>query len=393
MPESRRPRIALVITTWYEASHADVLATGLIKGYDWGDQLIEPRVEVVSAYMEQRGISAKGRNKPDIGVDILTEAGIPMYDTPAEALGAGHPGVNVDGVLIIGEHGDYEDNEWGQKLYPRRRLFDSVLSAMIATDTFVPVFNDKHLAWNWTDAKAMYDNARRLGVPFMAGSTVPIAWRRPVGTEWPMDAPMTAIVGAGYGGFEVYGYHGLEGILSFTERRAGGESGVVEVRGYDGDRVGEGLSQLDPALVRAAVAAHPVDEADIDSVIEKTDQVITFTHRDGLVSGLLLSSGLQSFSVAAKGPDHEVSAELLLQGAPHSHFLFLGRGAETLFLTGEPPYPVERTLLAGGIIDHAVRNARGAFDEKAEHLDVAWTVPEHIPGTGIHLEPFRHADS
>ena len=50
-------------------------------------------------------------------------------------------GVNVDGVLIIGEHGDYEDNEWGQKLYPRRRLFDSVLSAMIATDTFVPVFN------------------------------------------------------------------------------------------------------------------------------------------------------------------------------------------------------------------------------------------------------------
>src|SRR5699024_7575491 len=174
-----RPRIALIITTWFRGSHADVLATDLVRGYEWNGTVGPARVEVVAAYLEQPEVVGPQGQQPDVGLPLLAEAGVPLYPTPAEALGCGAPGVNVAGVVIIGEHGQYEENEYGQQLYPRRRFFDDCLSAMIAADRFVPVMNDKHLAWNLTDARAMYDNARRLGVPLLAGSSIPVAWRRP----------------------------------------------------------------------------------------------------------------------------------------------------------------------------------------------------------------------
>lgn len=384
-----RPRIALIITTWYEKSHADVLATGLVRGYEWEGKTIDPRIEVVSVYLEQRGVWQKGRAKPDIGVDFLAEHGVPLYPTPAEAMGAGAPGVNVDGVLIIGEHGDYENNEYQQKLYPRRRLFDSCLSAMIAADTFVPVFNDKHLAWNFTDAKAIYDNAQRLGVPLLGGSTVPLAWRRPVGTEWPYGARMTSAVCASFSGFEIYGIHALEALQAFTERRAGGESGAVEVRGYTGDQAAEGVATIDPEMLRQAIAAHPIDANDIDAAIAAIQHVVTITHADGLQSAMVLSTALSSFGVAARGPEHEVSAELVLADGTHQHFLLLGRAAEQMFLTGHPSYPIERTLFAGGVLDHGMRYAAGAVGPETPQLEVIYRTPEHIPDTAVPLPTFE----
>jgi len=84
----------------------------------------------------------------------------------------------VDGVLCIGEHGDYLKNAKGQILYPRRRFFEEVCKVFEKSKKSVPVFNDKHLSATWTDAKWMYDRARELFFPFLAGSSVPLAWRR-----------------------------------------------------------------------------------------------------------------------------------------------------------------------------------------------------------------------
>ena len=32
----------------------------------------------------------------------------------------------MDGVAILGEHGDYPENERGQTMYPRRHMFEQV---------------------------------------------------------------------------------------------------------------------------------------------------------------------------------------------------------------------------------------------------------------------------
>ncbi|HIT75817.1 MAG TPA: hypothetical protein IAA98_09545 [Candidatus Avipropionibacterium avicola] len=388
-----RPRVALIATAWFRDSHADVLAGPLVRGYPWNGEHQPSRIEIVSAHIEQHGVLGPEGQELDVGLPILAEAGIPQYETPAEALGAGRPGVNVDGVLIIGEHGRYEENEWGQQVYPRRRLFDACISAMIATDTFIPIANDKHLAWNWTDAKAMYDTAASLGVPLLAGSTIPLSWRRPRGTAWPYGAQLDAIVGAAYGPFERYGYHCLEGVQAFAERRAGGETGVAEVHGWAGAEAADGVATIDSALLERAIAAHGVAPDDIGAAIDRIEHVITATHRDGLRSAVVLSPALRSFSVAATGPDHEVDAELHLQpGRPHSHFAFLARAVESLMLERRPPYPVERTLLTGGILDHAMKSAHGAVEPATPHLDVTYEVEADIPATGVPLDPYELAD-
>src|SRR5438132_381955 len=80
-----------------------------------------------------------------------------------------------------------------------------------ASKKSVPVFNDKHLAAEWKDAKWMYDRARELFVPFLAGSSVPVTWRRPE-LKLPKDSELTEAVQVGYGPFEAYGFHALEGL-------------------------------------------------------------------------------------------------------------------------------------------------------------------------------------
>jgi len=62
----------------------------------------------------------------------------------------------VDGVLIVGEHGDYPYNERDRRLYPRRHMFEQVCAVLTTSGRSVPVFSDKHLAYNWEDALWMY---------------------------------------------------------------------------------------------------------------------------------------------------------------------------------------------------------------------------------------------
>ena len=103
-----------------------------------------------------------------------------IYDSIERAITLGRKEVAVDGVLLIGEHGKYPTNARGQVLYPRRPIFEETAAVFARYRRSVPVFTDKHLAATWNDAKWMYDRARELHVPFMAGSSVPVTWRRPV---------------------------------------------------------------------------------------------------------------------------------------------------------------------------------------------------------------------
>jgi hypothetical protein len=85
-------------------------------------------------------------------------------------------------------------------------------------------------------------------------------------------------------------------------------------------------------------------------------------HADGLKSTLLMLSGLvKDFTVAVriKQQAELLSTQMYLPGLNlgqtlPNFFSALARHVETLFLTGKPPYPVERTLLTTGIVAAAV---------------------------------------
>src|SRR5207248_8137563 len=134
---------------------------------------------------------------------------VPIFPTIREALTLGGDSLAVDGVVIVGEHGTYPHNEKGQHLYPRRRFFEETVAVFRESGRVVPVFNDKHLAWNWADAKWMYDTAQELRIPFMAGSSVPLTHRVPP-MRVPLGADVEELVIVAFGGLESYGYHALE---------------------------------------------------------------------------------------------------------------------------------------------------------------------------------------
>src|SRR5207253_98987 len=131
-----------------------------------------PDLQLVSMYVDQFP-------DKDMSRDLAKKHGFTIYDSIAGAVTCGGQELAVDGVLCIGEHGKYPTNANGQILYPRRRFFEEVAKVFERGKKSVPVFNDKHLSATWADAKWMYDRARELAVPLMAGSSVPLTWRRP----------------------------------------------------------------------------------------------------------------------------------------------------------------------------------------------------------------------
>ena len=79
-------------------------------------------------------------------------------------------------------------------MYPRKAFFDQIVRTMRRSGRFVPVFNDKHLSYRWDWSKEMYDEARELKIPLMAGSSVPLGERRPPG-ELAKDVDVRSAVG------------------------------------------------------------------------------------------------------------------------------------------------------------------------------------------------------
>src|SRR5262245_17701098 len=171
-PGGPRKKLAVVTTEWRFHSHAWHMAERFLVGYPVEGRWHRPPFDVVSAYVDQTP-------KNDLSRRRAEEFGFRIYPAVAEALRRGGDRLAVDAVLLIGEHGDYPRNEIGQKLYPRYELFKQITDVFRKDGRAVPVFNDNHLSWRWEWARKMVATARELGVPLLAGSSLPVTWRMP----------------------------------------------------------------------------------------------------------------------------------------------------------------------------------------------------------------------
>src|SRR5437870_106074 len=102
-------RITAIITEYRENSHADVIVGKYLEGYRQNGQPPKPRSRIVSMYTAQVPSN-------DLSRERARKYRVPIYPTIPEALMMGTGRLTVDGVLLIGEHGDYPVNEKGQKL-------------------------------------------------------------------------------------------------------------------------------------------------------------------------------------------------------------------------------------------------------------------------------------
>ncbi|HTV00909.1 MAG TPA: hypothetical protein VMF13_10240, partial [Luteitalea sp.] len=114
----KRPRIACLVSFWGATrSHADWIVTKLIDGYWWQGAHMDSRVEVASVYFHQKATSGLGQK-------VCQAKGIPVFDTVGEAVTLGGKTLAVDGVVIVGEHGEYPTNLKGQWLLPRWWIYE-----------------------------------------------------------------------------------------------------------------------------------------------------------------------------------------------------------------------------------------------------------------------------
>ncbi len=172
-------------------------------------------------------------------------------------------------MLLIGEHGNYPTNVKNQHLYPRHRFMSEVVSVYKRSGRAVPLFNDKHLSYDWNKAKQMYDWSKELNFPMMAGSSVSVTFRRPE-LDFPLDTELESAIAVGGGWVGDGGlFHVMETLQCFAERRKGGETGVKSVQLVDDDAVWEAADEglwsrelLDAALSRGQeiVTPGPVEE-------------------------------------------------------------------------------------------------------------------------------------
>jgi hypothetical protein len=241
----------------------------------------------------------------------------------------------------------------------------------------------------------MVEDSKRLGFPFLAGSSLPVTKRMPA-IDLPHGTPLAESVCAGYGGMDSYDFHGLETAQCMSERRRGGEVGIKSVQALRGAAMWDlvaGRETTQRLLVAALCRSHNLPEKD-----GYTTDAVTFDwarnafpdgwayfieHRDGLRTTLFMLA-IRDFNYAGLNSESGeiTSCQMYLPMPTHGSstadfFNPQIRHIERMIAEGRAPYPVERTLLTSGMVLAGVDSFhRGGEIVETPQMSVRYTVPD-----------------
>ena len=352
-------RIAVIATVWFPFSHADVIVTRWIQpfptdaknGWQGSDSTI------ASVFLEQTPAN-------DIGRQICATHRIPITETIREALTLGRKKLAIEAVLLIGEHGDYPSNEFGQKLYPRKQMFEAITAVFRETGQTAPVFNDKHLSWDFEHSAEMIATARELDFPLYAGTSL---------THCPYDPGMplspgesvSEVLALFFEDPEHYGFHSLEFVQSLIERRPGGETGIESLRYLDNQAVRDTLASgeipHDLLLSTLVRLGYPDERDTISFVLSRAEDLVGYQlkYRDGLqVTHLRIPKVVSNWVAAVRTTQGNIRSCKVSSGGMtefFSNFAYLNARVDEFFHSHQPANPVLRTHLVAGALQLALQ--------------------------------------
>ena len=382
--EPARKRLAVITNVWTYRSHAWHMAERFLHGYPIKGKWHTPPFEVVAAYVDQKP-------EGDLSANRAKEFGFKIYPTVEEAVRCGGDKLAVDGVLVIGEHGTYPKNEYGQIQYPRYQYFKKITDVFKKDGRTTPIFNDKHLSWKFEWAKEMVETSREMKFGLCAGSSLPVTWRMPA-IDMPFGAEIEEAMVVAMGGLDVYDFHALETLQCMVERRKGGETGVTSVQAFRGDAVwkalaagswGTGLFETclarSQTLAQAPTLSHRYPTAAQMKEWVKDPVAYRIEYADGLKTTMLLLNGLvQDFTFAAKLKGEKEPLSTLFHLPPNPNVTYsaaLMSKAEETFITGKSPTPIERTLLTSGLTAAGLKSLfESGKRQETPHLAVKYQV-------------------
>ncbi len=391
MPQpDRRPRLAAIVNVFQKHYHAQHIVDRFLDGYGWDGTYHMPPMDLISLYVDQVGPHDVSRER------LLRHPTLKLYPTVEDAITLGGSKLAVDGIVVVGEHGDYPKNELGQTEYPRYQYFDRIVNVFRSSGRTVPYFNDKHLSWNYEWAQRMVSTAHSMGFALQAGSSLPVTWRIP-SIDMPYGAKVREAVAICYGGIDSYDFHGLETIQCMVERRAGGETGVEWLQAYRGEAFWNAMEEgvWSRKLMNAALCrSHTLGQArpsfndrfptsDEMRSLVKDPIAYTYQHTNGPRCTMMLMNGLVrdfNFAATLDGRSDPLSVQMYLpmpdgRTTLANFFSPLVNHMETLFLSGKAAYPIERTLLTTGLTAAGCESLFRGKRIQTPWLNVAYTAP------------------
>ena len=342
-------RIAVLASYWGATrSHADWIVTKLIDGYWWEGAYTPSRVDVASLYLHQHDESVLGQK-------VAKAKDIPVFRTVGEALTLGGDELAVDGVVIVGEHGEYPTDLKGHWLLPRWWIFNQVVRIFEKSNRSVPVFNDKHLSYDWNESKWMFDKSRELKFPLTGGSSIPIYYREPA-IELENDTPLLNSIVLGGTGDEGAIFHCVDVLQAFVERRRGGETGVRSVQSIRGPETWKWVESNPWAakLIDAVAEKFELEPGHFQQNIRANMCLVTYN--DGTKAAVIAGRDV-GWTYAGEIEGHNEPTVISMLGWAGPFDQYHASNAQPhwiteMMVTKKEPFEAERLLLSSGIVNH-----------------------------------------
>jgi hypothetical protein len=348
-PAQKRPRLACLVTYWgLPTSHADWIINKLLDGYWWQGAHTPSRVEVVYVWIRQLDTSLLGQK-------VCKAKNIPIFKTVKEAVTLGAKELAVDGVVIVAEHGNYPTDLKGHWLLPRWWIYQQVIQVFEQSKRSVPVFNDKHLSYNWDEAKWMFDKSRELNFPLTGGSSIPTYFRKPE-IELAIDTPIKNSIVVGDTADEGAIFHCIDVLQSFVDRREGGETGVKAVQSIrgPGTRAWVERNSWAGSLLEAVRKKFDLKPEDLEE--HRNSNVCVVEYNDGSKAAVLPGRGVGwTFAGEIEGQKDPTIVSMLGFPGPISQYHAANAFEHwiiEMMLTGKEPFDAERLLLSTGIVNN-----------------------------------------
>lgn len=348
-PQQKRPRIACLVSYWGATrSHADWIVTKLLDGYWWQGAHTPSRVDVVAVYIHQL-------EESELGQKICKSKNIPIFKTVGEAVTLGGKELAVDGIVIVGEHGEYPTDLKGHWLLPRWWIYNQVIRVFEQSKRSVPVFNDKHLSYNWDEAKWMFDKSRELNFPLTGGSSIPIYFRTP-DIELPVDTPIKNSIVLGGTADEGAIFHAVDVLQAFVERRKGGETGVRSVQSIRGPETWKWVEDNPWAgkLLDSVAKSFKLEPGHFQQSPQTNMCIVEYN--DGTKAAVIGARGVGwTYAGEIEGQKEATVVSMLGWAGPFSQYHASNAQPHwitEMMVTKKEPFNAERLLLSTGIVNH-----------------------------------------
>ena len=274
------------------------------------------------------------------------------------------------------EHGNYPTDLKGHWLLPRWWIYQQVIRVFEQSKRSVPVFNDKHLSYNWDDAKWMFDKSRELNFPLTGGSSIPVYFRKPE-IEIAIDTPIKNSIVLGGASDEGGIFHCIDVLQAFVERRKGGETGVKAVQSIRGPETWK-WAERNPWVGKLldSVAANFNLKRGIFQENAQANVCIV-DYNDGSKAAVIAGRDV-GWTYAGEIEGQKEPTIISMLGWPGPYAQYHASNAQPhwiteMMVTKKEPFNAERLLLSTGITNHYMESnwENGRYSAVGRRIETA----------------------